>query len=62
MKRFHVHVSVEDLDQSIRFYSTLFGTDIPDLSGVKHRKCTQLHLAGCRYKGCCRAQGKGFRA
>src|SRR4030095_4899337 len=27
MKRFHVHVSVEDLNQSISFYSTLFGTD-----------------------------------
>jgi catechol 2,3-dioxygenase-like lactoylglutathione lyase family enzyme len=27
MKRFHVHVSVDDLEQSIRFYSTLFGTD-----------------------------------
>jgi extradiol dioxygenase family protein len=26
MKRFHVHVSVEDLNQSIRFYSTLFAT------------------------------------
>ncbi len=25
MKRFHVHVSVEDLDASIRFYSTVFG-------------------------------------
>ena len=25
MKRLHVHVGVEDLDQSIRFYSTLFG-------------------------------------
>lgn len=25
MKRFHVHVSVPDLVQSIRFYSTLFG-------------------------------------
>jgi catechol 2,3-dioxygenase-like lactoylglutathione lyase family enzyme len=25
MKRFHVHVSVADLAQSIRFYSTLFG-------------------------------------
>ena len=24
MKRLHVHVSVEDLEQSIRFYSTLF--------------------------------------
>ena len=26
MKRFHVHVSVGDLEQSIRFYSTLFGS------------------------------------
>ena len=27
MKRFHVHVAVEDLAASIRFYSTLFGTE-----------------------------------
>jgi len=27
MKRLHVHVSVEDLAQSIRFYSTLFAAD-----------------------------------
>jgi catechol 2,3-dioxygenase-like lactoylglutathione lyase family enzyme len=27
MKRLHVHVSVADLDQSIRFYSTLFATE-----------------------------------
>jgi hypothetical protein len=26
VKRFHVHVSVHDLEQSIRFYSALFGT------------------------------------
>ena len=26
MKRFHVHVNVHDLDDSIRFYSQLFGT------------------------------------
>ena len=26
MKRFHLHVSVNDLDESIRFYSTLFAT------------------------------------
>ncbi|CAM3888033.1 ArsI/CadI family heavy metal resistance metalloenzyme [Bordetella tumulicola] len=25
MKRFHVHVSVENLDKSVQFYSTLFG-------------------------------------
>src|SRR5579863_28393 len=27
MKRFHVHVSVDDLAQSVRFYSTLFATE-----------------------------------
>ena len=27
MKRLHVHVAVEDLDESIRFYSHLFATD-----------------------------------
>jgi len=25
MKRFHIHVGVEQLDESIRFYSALFG-------------------------------------
>ena len=27
MKRFHVHVAVEDLEQSVRFYSTMFGAE-----------------------------------
>jgi catechol 2,3-dioxygenase-like lactoylglutathione lyase family enzyme len=27
MKRFHVHVTVKNLEQSVRFYSTLFGAD-----------------------------------
>ena len=27
MKRFHVHVGVQDLDASIRFYSALFGAE-----------------------------------
>jgi catechol 2,3-dioxygenase-like lactoylglutathione lyase family enzyme len=27
MKRFHVHVAVPDLQQSIRFYSTMFGSE-----------------------------------
>jgi len=27
MKRFHVHVAVPDLDQGIRFYSTVFGAE-----------------------------------
>jgi len=26
MKRFHVHVSVDDLNASVQFYSTVFGT------------------------------------
>lgn len=26
MNRFHVHVSVDDLDANVRFYSTVFGT------------------------------------
>jgi catechol-2,3-dioxygenase len=29
MKRLHVHVSVEDLTRSIRFYSTLFAAEPP---------------------------------
>ncbi len=32
MKRFHVHVGVHDLEQSIRFYSVLFGAE----PSVKH--------------------------
>jgi hypothetical protein len=27
MKRFHVHVRVDDIAQSVRFYSTLFATE-----------------------------------
>ena len=27
MKRFHIHVSVSDLDSSVRFYFRIFGTD-----------------------------------
>ncbi|HKZ73046.1 MAG TPA: hypothetical protein VJ011_03220 [Steroidobacteraceae bacterium] len=27
MKRFHVHVQVNDLGESIRFYATLFGVN-----------------------------------
>jgi len=27
MKRLHVHIGVSDLDQSVRFYSTLFATE-----------------------------------
>src|SRR5438552_11328904 len=27
MKRFHVHVSVNDIDESVRFYSKVFGSE-----------------------------------
>lgn len=33
MKRFHVHISVPDLAGSIRFYSTLFGTEPAVIKG-----------------------------
>ena len=37
MKRFHVHVGVENLEQSIRFYSGLFGAD-PTVRKVDYAK------------------------
>lgn len=37
MKRFHVHVAVDDLSESIRFYSTLFGAE-PSLQKPDYAK------------------------
>ena len=37
MKRFHVHVGVIDVEQSIRFYSTLFGAE-PSVSKADYAK------------------------
>lgn len=37
MKRLHIHVSVEDLSQSIRFYSALFGAE-PTVSKPDYAK------------------------
>jgi catechol 2,3-dioxygenase-like lactoylglutathione lyase family enzyme len=37
MKRLHVHVSVKDLDESIRFYATLFGAE-PDVRESDYAK------------------------
>lgn len=37
MNRFHVHVSVKDLDESIRFYSSLFGA-APSVSKPDYAK------------------------
>jgi catechol 2,3-dioxygenase-like lactoylglutathione lyase family enzyme len=37
MKRLHVHMSVDNLDQSVRFYSTLFGS-APSVVKVDYAK------------------------
>ena len=37
MKRFHAHVRVDDLESSVRFYSTLFGTE-PAVRKVDYAK------------------------
>jgi lactoylglutathione lyase len=37
MKRFHVHVSVQDLGASVRFYSKLFGTE-PTVTKIDYAK------------------------
>ena len=37
MKRFHVHVAVHDLRQSIRFYSALFGAG-PTVEKLDYRQ------------------------
>lgn len=37
MKRFHVHVSVENMDQSVAFYSAMFGAD-PTVSKPDYAK------------------------
>ena len=37
MKRFHVHVGVSDLDQSIAFYSSLFGSE-PSVTKADYAK------------------------
>lgn len=37
MKRFHVHIAVDNLQDNIRFYSALFGTD-PAISKTDYAK------------------------
>jgi catechol 2,3-dioxygenase-like lactoylglutathione lyase family enzyme len=34
MKRFHVHVSVDDLEANVRFYSTVFGRRMRNYIGA----------------------------
>ena len=42
MKRFHVHVSVEKLDDSIRFYTSLFGTAPTWCSRITRNGCLMI--------------------
>ena len=37
MKRFHIHIAVDNLQDNIRFYSALFGTD-PAISKPDYAK------------------------
>lgn len=34
MKRFHMHLAVEDIESNVRFYSTLFGAVQVDSVGL----------------------------
>ncbi len=47
MKRFHVHLSVRDLSQSIRFYSSLFGAEPAPAKAEAAACCTpSIETAG----------------
>jgi len=67
MSRLHVHISVDDLEQNIRFYSALFGT-APSVSKEDYAKWDladpAVNFAISRrgaQTGCCRA-GRGAGA
>ncbi|CAD6542996.1 ArsI/CadI family heavy metal resistance metalloenzyme [Paraburkholderia metrosideri] len=38
MKRLHIHIAVEDLDTSTRFYSAMFGGVAPTVEKAEYRK------------------------
>ncbi|GEM_PF-6281207 len=48
MKRFHVHVHVEDLAQSVAFYSKLFAAGQPSLSERLAMASQHCWIAGSR--------------
>ena len=50
MKRFHVHVSVDDLVQSVRFYSTLFSAEPTVLKDFTHGTATVYGQSGALTK------------
>ena len=55
MKRFHVHLNVENLDSSIRFYSALFGAD----PGVRKSDYAKWMLDDPRVNFAISALGRG---
>jgi catechol 2,3-dioxygenase-like lactoylglutathione lyase family enzyme len=65
MKRFHVHVVVEDLEQSIRFYSTLFATE-PEVREADYAKWMlddpRLNFAISQREGAAGVEHLGFQA
>ena len=44
MKRFHVHVAVPDLAESVRFYSTLFGAEPTVTSPTTQNGCSKTRV------------------
>ena len=52
MKRLHVHMSVGDLDQSMRFYSTLFAT-APSVVKPDYAKWMLEPKPAARAAACC---------
>ena len=44
MKRFHIHIGVDDLEQSIEFYSVLLGSDPTKKIAAKHRTQKGGHI------------------
>jgi predicted enzyme related to lactoylglutathione lyase len=52
MKRFHVHVAVDDIQKNIRFYSALFHADpavvLPAVPGPVRSAISSKHLDAVR--------------
>jgi extradiol dioxygenase family protein len=44
MKRFHVHVAVEDIAAATRFYATLFGSSRPPPSRTTRNGCSMTRV------------------
>ena len=65
MKRFHVHVVVKNLEQSIRFYSTLFATE-PEVREADYAKWMledpRLNFAISQREGAGGVEHLGFQA